>query len=96
MMQYPLCSPVHDRAARLFAKQEIVSVYSNQPSVTPTEMGPSTCHSHAPSSRGLKKGSRGVVPLNNHRHLELYFGVPAWARYAHAERRLSQDTHLYR
>lgn len=100
MMQYPLLlTGFMTRAARLFAKKEIVSVYGDSTfRYTYGEWYRRTCQlARALKSLGIKKGDRvASFSLNNHRHLELYFGVPCMGAVLHTLNvRLSQEHLIY-
>ncbi|HSV96824.1 MAG TPA: long-chain fatty acid--CoA ligase [Spirochaetota bacterium] len=100
MMQYPLLlTNFMNRAARLYTKKEIVSVYSDSTfRYTYGEWYRRTCQlAHALESLGIKKGDRvASFSLNNHRHLELYFGVPCMGAVLHTLNvRLSQEHLIY-
>jgi fatty-acyl-CoA synthase len=100
MMNYPLLlTDFMFRAARYYPKKEIVSVY-------PTETFRygygdwyrRVCKlAHALDKWGIRKGDRvASFALNNHRHLELYFGVPGMGGVLHTLNiRLSQDNLVY-
>ncbi|MCU0844130.1 MAG: long-chain fatty acid--CoA ligase [Spirochaetes bacterium] len=100
MMQYPLLltNSMH-RAAKLFSKKEIVSVYGDSTfRYTYADWYRRTCRlAHALKSLGIKKGDRvASFSLNNHRHLELYFGVPCMGAVLHTLNvRLSQEHLVY-
>jgi fatty-acyl-CoA synthase len=73
-------------AAKYFSKKEIVSVYADQ--VFRYNYGDwyrRTCQlAHALDSLGIKRGDRvASFALNNHRHLELYFGAPGQGAVLH-------------
>lgn len=100
MMQYPLLlTGFMTRTARLFPKKEIVSVYGDSTfRYTYGEWYRRTCQlAHALKSLGIKKGDRvASFSLNNHRHLELYFGVPCMGAVLHTLNvRLSQEHLIY-
>jgi len=70
------------RTAKFFAKKEIVSVYPNEiHRYTYADYYKRTCQlAHALNKLGVKRGDRvASFALNNQRHLELYFGVPAYS-----------------
>ncbi|MEI6315053.1 MAG: AMP-binding protein, partial [Syntrophus sp. (in: bacteria)] len=80
MMNYPLLlRTLLLRGAKYFPKKEIVSVFPGEIfRYTYADYYRRTCQlAHALASLGIKKGERvASLALNNHRHLELYFGVP--------------------
>jgi len=80
MMNYPLLlRTLLLRGAKYFPKKEIVSVFPGEIfRYTYADYYRRTCQlAHALASLGIKKGDRvASLALNNHRHLELYFGVP--------------------
>jgi fatty-acyl-CoA synthase len=80
MMEFPLLLRTFLwRAARFFPKKEIVSVYGNEVfRYTYGDYYKRVCQlAHALKSLGIKKGDHvASFSLNNHRHLELYYGVP--------------------
>ena len=80
MMQFPLLLKTFLlRAAKYFPKKEIVSVYPEEIfRYTYADYYKRTCQlAHALNAIGIQRGDRvASVALNNHRHLELYFGVP--------------------
>lgn len=100
MMHYPLTiSHILERAATLFAGSEIVSKF-------PTGIHRHTyadfhkrCHrlAHLLASLQVARGSRvGSLCWNSHRHLELYFAVPAYGAVLHTlNLRLSEDQLCY-
>ena len=99
-MNYPLLlTNFMNRAAKYFPDKEIVSVF---PSETFRygygEWYRRVCQlAHALESLGIKKGDRvASFALNNHRHLELYFGVPCMGAVLHTLNiRLSQENLIY-
>lgn len=100
MMNYPLLlTTFMHHAARYFAKKEIVSVYANETfRYTYGDWYKRTCQlAGALKSFGLKKGDRvASFALNNHRHLELYFGVPCMGGVLHTVNiRLSPEHMIY-
>jgi fatty-acyl-CoA synthase len=100
MMNYPLLlTDFMYRAARYFPKTEIVSVYPGGVfRYTYTDWFRRTCQlAHALGSLGIKKGDRvASFALNNHRHFELYFGVPGVGAVLHTLNiRLSPEHLVY-
>lgn len=100
MMKYPLLlTNFMERAAKYFPKKEIVSVYPNEKFVyTYGEWYKRCCQlAHALQSLNIKKGDRvASFALNNHRHLELYFGVPCMGAVLHTLNvRLSHEHLVY-
>ncbi|MEJ5362630.1 MAG: long-chain fatty acid--CoA ligase [Spirochaetota bacterium] len=100
MMKYPLLlTNFMERAARYFPKKEIVSVYPNEKFVyNYGEWYKRCCQlAHALQSLKIKKGDRvASFALNNHRHLELYFGVPCMGAVLHTLNvRLSHEHLVY-
>jgi fatty-acyl-CoA synthase len=100
MMKYPLLlTDFMLRAARYFPKKEIVSVYpSGTFRYNYGDWFRRVCRlANALESRGIKKGDRvASFALNNHRHLELYFGVPGMGAVLHTLNiRLSQEHLVY-
>jgi len=100
MMQDPLLlTNFMNRAARLFSKKEIVSVYGDSTfRYTYGDWYRRTCRlAHALKSLGIGKGDRvASFSLNNHRHLELYFGAPCMGAVLHTLNvRLSQEHLIY-
>ncbi|MCX8125452.1 MAG: AMP-binding protein, partial [Spirochaetes bacterium] len=87
MMRYPLLlTNFMERAAKYFPKKEIVSVYTDQKFVYNYGQWYKRCCqlAHALQSLKIKKGDRvASFALNNHRHLELYFGVPCMGAVLH-------------
>jgi fatty-acyl-CoA synthase len=80
MMDYPLLLRTFLlRSAKYFPKKEIVSVFpEGVHRYTYADYYKRVCQlAHALKSLGIKRGDRvASVALNDHRHLELYFGVP--------------------
>jgi len=80
MMEYPLLlRSFLLRTAKFFPKKELVSVYPDETfRYTYGDYFKRTCQlAHALGSLGIKRGDRvASFALNNHRHMELYFGVP--------------------
>jgi len=100
MMHYPLLlTNFMERAAKYFPKKEIVSVYPNEKYVyNYGEWYKRCCQlAHALQSLKIKKGDRvASFALNNHRHLELYFGVPCMGAVLHTINvRLSHEHLIY-
>jgi len=100
MMDFPLLLKTYlIRTAKYFGKKEIVSVYPDETfRYTYADMYKRVCQlSHALDSLGLKKGDRvASIALNNHRHMELYFGVPCTGLVLHTVNfRLTQDHLVY-
>jgi len=100
MMNYPLLlTNFMLRTARYYPKKEIVSVYPNE--TFRYNYGAwfrRVCQlANALDSWGLKKGDRvASFALNNHRHLELYFGVPCMGAVLHTLNvRLSHENLIY-
>ncbi|MCX5830047.1 MAG: long-chain fatty acid--CoA ligase [Deltaproteobacteria bacterium] len=87
MMDYPLLlRTLLLRGAKYFPKKEIVSVFPGEIfRYTYADYYRRTCQlAHALASLGIKKGDRvASLALNNHRHLELYFGVPCMGTTLH-------------
>jgi len=87
MMDYPLLMrTLLLRAARYFPKKEILSIYPDEIfRYTYGDYYKRTCQlANALKSLGIKKGDRvASIALNNHRHLELYFGVPCMGAVLH-------------
>ena len=87
MMDYPLLLRTFlIRTAKYFSKKEIVSVYPE--GVFRYDYGSyykRVCRlAHALKSLGIRRGDRvASVALNDHRHLELYFGVPCYGAVLH-------------
>lgn len=100
MMPYPLLlTNFMERAAKYFTKKEIVSVYPNEKFAYNYGQWYKRCCqlAHALESLGIKKGDRvASFALNNHRHLELYFGVPCMGAVLHTLNvRLSHEHLIY-
>ncbi len=100
MMQYPLLlTDFMNRAAKLFPKKEIVSVYGDSTfRYTYDDWYRRTCRlAGALKSMGIRKGDHvASFSLNNHRHLELYFGVPCMGAVLHTLNvRLAQEHLVY-
>jgi len=100
MMNYPLLlTNLMTHASKYFGKKEIVSVYPD--TVFRYDYGTwfrRVCRlAGALESLGIKKGDRvASFALNNHRHLELYFGVPGMGAVLHTLNiRLSADNLAY-
>ncbi len=87
------------RAARFYPKKEIVSVYPNEVfRYCYADYFKRTCQlAHALKALGVKRGDRvASFALNNHRHLELYFGVPCYGAVLHTVNiRLPQEHLIY-
>jgi len=87
MMDYPLLLRTFLlRAAKYFPKKEVVSVFpEGTHRYTYREYYKRVCQlAHALKSLGIKRGDRvASVALNDHRHLELYFGVPCYGAVLH-------------
>ena len=87
MMDYPLLlRSLLLRAARYFPKKEILSIYPDEIfRYTYGDYFKRTCQlANALESLGIKRGDRvASLALNNHRHLELYFGVPCMGAVLH-------------
>jgi len=100
MMEYPLLLRTFLlRAAKFFPKKELVSSYPNETfRYTYADYFKRTCQlAHALKSLGVKKGDRvASFALNNHRHMELYFGVPCIGAVLHTVNpRLPQHHMVY-
>ncbi|MEI6608530.1 MAG: long-chain fatty acid--CoA ligase [Deltaproteobacteria bacterium] len=100
MMNYPLLlTNFMQHAARFYPDKEIVSVYANGTfRYTYADWYKRTSQlAGALSSLGIKKGDRvASFSLNNHRHLELYFGVPCMGAVLHTLNiRLSVENLVY-
>lgn len=96
MMNYPLLlTNFMERAAKYYSRKEIVSVYADDIfRYTYGDWYRRICQlAHALRSLGIRHGDRvASFSLNNHRHFELYFGVPAYGAVLHTINvRLSQD-----
>ncbi|MFO7667226.1 MAG: long-chain fatty acid--CoA ligase [Desulfobacterales bacterium] len=87
MMDYPLLMrTLLLRAARYFPKKEILSIFPDEIfRYTYGDYFKRTCQlANALKSLGIRKGDRvASIALNNHRHLELYFGVPCTGAVLH-------------
>ncbi len=87
------------RSAKYFAKKEIVSVYPDSVfRYTYGDYYKRVCQlAHALKSLGIGRGDRvASVALNDHRHLELYFGVPCYGAVLHTVNfRLPQNHLVY-
>ena len=87
------------RSAKYFSKKEIVSVYPDSVfRYTYGDYYKRVCQlAHALKSLGIKRGDRvASVALNDHRHLELYFGVPCYGAVLHTVNfRLPQNHLVY-
>ncbi len=87
MMDYPLLLRTYlIRTARYFSKKEIVSVYPEGTfRYDYGEYYRRVCRlAHALKSLGIRRGDRvASIALNDHRHLELYFGVPCCGAVLH-------------
>ena len=100
MMDYPLLlTNFMHHAARFYPDKEIVSVYATGTfRYTYADWYKRTSQlAGALSSLGIKKGDRvASFSLNNHRHLELYFGVPCMGAVLHTLNiRLSAENLVY-
>ena len=87
MMDFPLLLKTFLlRSAKYFSKKEIVSVFPEYVHrYTYADYYKRVCQlAHALKSLGIKRGDRvASVALNDHRHLELYFGVPCTGAVLH-------------
>ena len=87
------------RTAKYFPKKEIVSVFpEGTHRLTYAAYYKRVCQlAHALKSLGIKRGDRvASIALNDHRHLELYFGVPCYGAVLHtANFRLPQNHLVY-
>jgi fatty-acyl-CoA synthase len=87
MMDYPLLLRTFLlRSAKYFPKKEIVSVFPEcVHRYTYADYYKRVCQlAHALKSLGIKRGDRvASIALNDHRHLELYFGVPCYGAVLH-------------
>ena len=87
MMEYPLLlKSFLLRTAKFFPKKELVSSYANETfRYTYADYFKRTCQlAHALESLGIKRGDRvASFAPNNHRHMELYFGVPCMGAVLH-------------
>lgn len=87
MMDYPLLLRTYlIRTARYFSKKELVSVYPE--GIFRYNYGEyyrRVCRlAHALESLGIRRGDRvASIALNDHRHLELYLGVPCCGAVLH-------------
>ena len=100
MMNYPLLlTNFMHYAARYYPTKEIVSVYATGTfRYTYADWYKRTCQlAGALRSLGIKKGDRvASFSLNNHRHMELYFGVPCMGAVLHTLNiRLSAEHLVY-
>ncbi|PKN38101.1 MAG: fatty-acid--CoA ligase [Deltaproteobacteria bacterium HGW-Deltaproteobacteria-2] len=100
MMNYPLLlTNFMQHAARYYPTKEIVSVYATGTfRYTYADWYNRTCQlARALHSLGIKKGDRvASFSLNNHRHMELYFGVPCMGAVLHTLNiRLSAENLVY-
>ena len=87
------------RTARYFPKKEVVSVFpEGVHRYTYGDYYKRVCQlAHALKSLGIKKGDKvASMALNDHRHLELYFGVPCTGAVLHTVNfRLPQNHLVY-
>jgi fatty-acyl-CoA synthase len=87
MMDYPLLLRTYlIRTAKYFSKKEIVSVYPDETfRYDYGEYYRRVCRlAHALKSLGIRRSDRvASIALNDHRHLELYFGVPCYGAVLH-------------
>jgi fatty-acyl-CoA synthase len=100
MMDYPLLlTNFMQHAAKYYPTKEIVSVYATGTfRYTYADWYKRTSQlAGAMRSLGIKKGDRvASFSLNNHRHLELYFGVPGMGAVLHTLNiRLSTENLVY-
>ena len=100
MMNYPLLlTNFMQHAAKYFPTKEIVSVYATGTfRYTYADWYKRTSQlAGALRSLGIKKGDRvASFSLNNHRHMELYFGVPCMGAVLHTLNiRLSAENLVY-
>ena len=100
MMDYPLLlTNFMQHAAKYYPTKEIVSVYANGTfRYTYADWYKRTSQlAGALCALGIKKGDRvASFSLNNHRHLELYFGVPCMGAVLHTLNiRLSVENLVY-
>jgi len=100
MMNYPLLlTNFMQHAARYYPTKEIVSVYATGTfRYTYADWYKRTSQlAGALCSLGIKKGDRvASFSLNNHRHMELYFGVPCMGAVLHTLNiRLSAENLVY-
>jgi len=96
MMDFPLLLRTFLlRSAKYFPKKEVVSVFpEGVHRYTYGDYYKRVCQlAHALKSLGIKRGDRvASLALNDHRHLELYFGVPCYGAVLHtANFRLPQN-----
>jgi fatty-acyl-CoA synthase len=86
-MDYPLLLRTYlIRTAKYFSKKEIVSVYPDETfRYDYGEYYRRVCRlAHALKSLGIRRSDRvASIALNDHRHLELYFGVPCYGAVLH-------------
>ena len=99
MMDYQLTlEKVLDRATSLFPDREVVSVRpdGSKHRYTYAEMGDRVAQlANALDDLGVGEGERvATVALNNHRHLELYFGPPCTNRSIHMCNMRLPDEHF--
>ena len=100
MMDYPLLlTNIMQHAAKYFPTKEIVSVYATGTfRYTYADWYKRTSQlAGALRALGIKKGDRvASFSLNNHRHMELYFGVPCMGAVLHTLNiRLSTENLVY-
>ena len=100
MMDYPLLlTNIMQHAAKYFPTKEIVSVYATGTfRYTYADWYKRTSQlAGALRALGIKKGDRvASFSLNNHRHMELYFGVPCMGAVLHTLNiRLSVENLVY-
>ncbi len=100
MMDFPLLLRTFLlRSAKYFPKKEIVSVFPEfVHRYTYADYYKRVCQlAHALKSLGIKRGDKvASVALNDHRHLELYFGVPCYGAVLHTVNfRLPQNHLVY-
>jgi fatty-acyl-CoA synthase len=100
MMNYPLLlTNFMQHAAKYYPGKEIVSVYASGTfRYNYAEWYKRTSRlAHALCALGIKKGDRvASFSLNNHRHMELYFGVPCMGAVLHTLNiRLSTENLVY-
>ena len=98
MMDYPLLlRSFLLRAARFFPKKEIVSVYPEEIfRYTYADYYRRVCRlANALESLGVRRQDRvASLALNDHRHLELYFGVPCMGAVLHTANFRLPEHHL--
>ncbi|HOJ13738.1 MAG TPA: AMP-binding protein, partial [Deltaproteobacteria bacterium] len=98
MMDFPLLIRTFLlRSAKYFPKKEIVSVFpEGVHRYTYADYYKRTCQlAHALKSLGIRRGDRvASVALNDHRHLELYFGVPCYGAVLHTANFRLPPNHL--